>query len=173
MSVSITFEPSGISGLVAEGTYLIDAARRMGASLGTGCTAGKGDCPACLVTVKTGAGLLSVPSDLEERVLGAEQLEQAFRIACQVKIESPGEIVVSVSSQRARGNASRDSDSDLQKTFGSLTLEKKIATLLKLEAITMSEAFDTAIQKPLALGTRALDAVVARVRSDRNDRKTK
>jgi hypothetical protein len=61
----------------------------------------------------------------------------------------------------------------LQKTFGSLTLDKKIATLLKLEAITMSEAFDTAIQKPLALGTRALDAVAARVRSDRNVRKTK
>ena len=37
MSVSITFEPSGISGVVAEGTYLIDAARRMGAPLGAGC----------------------------------------------------------------------------------------------------------------------------------------
>ena len=52
MSVSITFEPSGISGLVAEGTYLIDAARRMGVSLGAGCTAGKGECPACVVSVK-------------------------------------------------------------------------------------------------------------------------
>ena len=59
MSVSITFEPSGISGLVAEGTYLIDAARRMGAPLGAGCTAGKGECPACVVSVKTGANLLS------------------------------------------------------------------------------------------------------------------
>ena len=51
MSVSITFEPSGINGLVAEGTYLIDAARRMGAPLGAGCTAGKGECPACVVSV--------------------------------------------------------------------------------------------------------------------------
>ena len=59
MSVSITFEPSGINGLVAEGTYLIDAARRMGAPLGTGCTAGKGECPACVVSVKAGANLLS------------------------------------------------------------------------------------------------------------------
>jgi S-adenosylmethionine synthetase len=33
MNVSITFEPSGISGLVAQGTYLIEAARRMGAPM--------------------------------------------------------------------------------------------------------------------------------------------
>ena len=57
MSVTITFEPSGISGLVAEGTYLIDAARRMGASLGAGCTAGKGECPACVVSIKSGADI--------------------------------------------------------------------------------------------------------------------
>ena len=62
MSVSITFEPSGINGLVAEGTYLIDAARRMGAPLGAGCTAGKGECPSCVVSVKAGADLLSPPA---------------------------------------------------------------------------------------------------------------
>ena len=56
MSVSITFEPSGITGLVAEGTYLIDAARRMGATLGAGCTVGKGECPSCVISVKTGIG---------------------------------------------------------------------------------------------------------------------
>ena len=70
MSVSITFEPSGISGVVAQGTYLIDAARRMGAPLGAGCTAGKGECPACVVSVKAGADLLSSPSLVEEKQLG-------------------------------------------------------------------------------------------------------
>ncbi len=78
MSVSITFEPSGISGVVAEGTYLIDAARRMGASLGAGCTAGKGECPACVVSVKSGANLLSLPSVAEEKQLGVEQLDQSL-----------------------------------------------------------------------------------------------
>ena len=57
MSVSITFEPSGISGVVAEGTYLIDAARRMGAPLGAGCTAGKGECPACVVSMNNWRGI--------------------------------------------------------------------------------------------------------------------
>ena len=94
MSVSITFEPSGINGLVAEGTYLIDAARRMGAPLGAGCTAGKGECPSCVVSVKAGANLLSPPSLAEEQQLGADQLDQSLRLACQVKIENHGEVVV-------------------------------------------------------------------------------
>ncbi len=173
MSVSITFEPSGISGLVAEGTYLIDAARRMGASLGTGCTAGKGDCPACLVSIYSGAELLSVPSDSEERQLGIELLDQAFRIACQVKIESAGDLVVKVSSPRPKTASSQATESELQKKFSNLTLDKKIATLMKLEAITMSEAFDTAMQKPLQLGGRAVDAIVARARTIKKDRETK
>src|SRR4026207_2464981 len=102
MSVSITFEPSGINGLVAEGTYLIDAARRMGAPLGAGCTAGKGECPACVVSVKAGADLLSRPSLVEEQQLGAEQLDQSLRLACQVKIENPGDVVV-MSAARPQG----------------------------------------------------------------------
>src|SRR5678816_1359241 len=97
MSVSVTFEPSGISGIVAEGTYLIDAARRMGASLGSGCTAGRGECPACVVSVKTGADLLSTPSAAEEKQLGVEHLDQAYRLACQTKIENHGDVVVMVS----------------------------------------------------------------------------
>ena len=93
MSVSITFEPSGISGVVAQGTYVIDAARRMGAPLGTGCTAGKGECPACGVN-NYWRGNYSPPSVAEEKQLGVEQLEQALRLACQVKIENHGEVVV-------------------------------------------------------------------------------
>src|ERR1044072_7774964 len=99
MSVSITFEPSGISGVVAQGTYVIDAARRMGAALGEGCTVGKGDCPSCVVSITHGAELLSPPSIAEEKQLGAELLEQDLRLACQVKIENHGEVVVMVTSR--------------------------------------------------------------------------
>lgn len=167
MSVSITFEPSGISGVVAEGTYLIDAARRMGASLGTGCTSGKGECPACLVSVKSGAALLSLPSAAEERELGEAQLDQALRLACQVKIESHGEVIVMVATRPQTRSAPNDVEADLRKKFGALPLAKKLATLVQLEAITMSEAFDSAIEKPLAFGSRTFDAIVNRARSTR------
>ena len=126
MSVSITFEPSGISGVVAEGTYLIDAARRMGASLGAGCTAGKGECPACVVSVKSGADLLSLPSLAEETQLGAEQLDQALRLACQVKIENHGEVVVMVATRpQARSATPVDTEADLRKKFGDLATQQK------------------------------------------------
>lgn len=168
MSVSITFEPSGISGLVAEGTYLIDAARRMGASLGAGCTAGKGDCPSCVVSVKSGANLLSQPSLAEQKQLGSEQLDQALRLACQVKIENHGEVVVMVATAKPKpATAVGETEEELRRKFGELPLSKKIATLLQFEAITISEALDSAIEKPLAFGTRAFDAVVNRTRGAR------
>src|SRR5919205_1062166 len=171
MSVSITFEPSGISGLVAEGTYLIDAARRMGASLGAGCTAGKGECPACLVSVKTGAALLSLPSLAEEKQLGVEQLDQHLRLACQVKIENPGEVVVMVAARPQTRSTPNNSETELRTRFGALPLNKKIAMLLQLEAITMSEAFDSAIEKPLAFGAKTFDAIANRARARSEQKK--
>ena len=163
MSVSITFEPSGISGVVAEGTYLIDAARRMGAPLGAGCTAGKGECPACVVSVKAGANLLSPPSVAEETQLGVEQLGQALRLACQVKIENHGDVVV-MTATRPQQSEPVDTPSELTKKFGALPLGKKLATLMQLEAITMSEAFDSAIEKPLAFGSKTFDAIMGKAK---------
>jgi ferredoxin len=166
VSVSITFEPSGISGVVAEGTYLIDAARRMGVSLGAGCTVGKGECPACLVSIKAGADLLSPPSLAEEKQLGVEELDQGLRVACQVKLENPGDVVVTGAARpQTRSTTPVDIDSEVRKKFGALPLSKKLATLVQLEAITMSEAFDSAIEKPLAFGSRTFDSIMNRARA--------
>ena len=166
MSVSITFEPSGISGVVAQGTYLIEAARRMGAPLGAGCTAGKGECPACVVSVKAGADLLSSPSLVEEKQLGMEQLDQSLRLACQVKIENQGDVVV-MAAARPQSRPADDVEAELRKQFGALPLTKKLATLMQLEAITMSEAFDSAIEKPLAFGSKTFDRFMNRTRAER------
>ena len=164
MSVSVTFEPSGINGVVAEGTYLIDAARRMGVTLGAGCTAGKGECPSCVVSVKTGGELLSSPSAAEEKQLGLEHLDQKYRLACQAKIENHGEVVVMVSAATPRPTPV-DTEGELLKKFGTLSLGKKLATLMQLEAVTMSEAFDAAIEKPLAFGSKTFDSLMNRARA--------
>jgi ferredoxin len=165
MSVSITFEPSGINGVVAQGTYLIDAARRMGAPLGAGCTAGKGDCPSCVVSVKSGAELLSPPSAAEERQLGVE--DQSLRLACQAKMENHGDVVVMVAARPQTRPADADTGAELLKKFGTLPLTKKIATLMQFEAITASEAFDSAIEKPLAFGSKKFDAFMNWKRASR------
>ena len=171
MSVSITFEPSGITGVVAEGTYLIDAARRMGAPLGAGCTSGKGECPACVISVKTGSELLSPPSAAEERELGVEPLNQSLRLACQVKIENHGDVVVMVATRPQTRPDETDTQAELSKKFGSLPLSKKIALLMQFEAITASEAFDSALEKPLAIGSKAFDAVMNRARARSAEKK--
>lgn len=165
MSVSITFEPSGINGVVAQGTYLVDAARRMGVPLSAGCTAGKGECPACVVSVKAGANLLSPPSVAEEKQLGVEQLNQGLRLACQVKLEGHGDVVVMAAARPQTRPADVDAEAELKKRFGALPLGKKLATLMQLEAITMSEAFDSAIEKPLAFGSKTFDAFLNKKRA--------
>jgi ferredoxin len=166
MSVSITFEPSGLSGVVAEGTYLIDAARRMGVSLGEGCTIGKGECPSCLIAVKAGAPFLSAPTAAELKQLDVDDLDQSHRLACQVKLQFPGEVVVMASARKpGRSGQPRDTASEVRKEFGSLPLSKKLATLMQLEAITMSEAFDSAIEKPLAFGAKTMDALLSKTRT--------
>ena len=174
MNVSVTFEPSGISGLVAQGTYLIDAAKRMGAPLGAGCTRGKGECPACAIEVKSGANLLSSPTNLEAKLFGASGLADSLRLACQTKIEGQGEIVLAVTSYRPKETSPPiDLSADIEKKFGELSLNQKIAALLKFEAITMSQAFDAALQKPLAVGTRAFDSLLARARAAKANAGTK
>jgi uncharacterized 2Fe-2S/4Fe-4S cluster protein (DUF4445 family) len=172
MSVSVTFEPSGINGVVAEGTYLIDAARRMGALLGTGCTVGKGECPACVVSVKTGAELLSPPSAAEEKQLGKEHLDQKYRLACQAKIQNHGDVVVMISTVTPRA-APVNTEGELLKKFGTLSLTKKLATLMQLEIVTISEAFDAAIEKPLAFGTKTFDSIMSRARAKQEMAKEK
>ena len=166
MNVLITFEPSGISGLVAEGTSLLDAARRMGVPLGVGCT-GRGDCVDCEVLITAGTALLSTPTEAETSALGVERLAQAHRLACLVIVERTGELVVTATSEKDKATVGDNEQSELLKKFGKLTLNKKIATLLQLEAVTVSEAFDAALEKPLALGARALDALARRAKSTR------
>ena len=173
MSVSISFEPSGISGVVAQGTYLIDAARRMGAPLGNGCTAGKGECPACLISVKSGGEVLSPPSLAEENQLGHEQLDRSLRLACQVKLENQGDVVVMVATRPDARPSVNDSVAELQKKFGALPLGKKIATLVQFEAITASETFDAALEKPLAFGSKAFDSIMNRARAAREQGEAK
>ena len=62
-------------------------------------------------------------------------------------------------------------ESELRTKFGALPLSKKIATLVQLEAITMSEAFDSAIEKPLAFGARTFDAIENRARARSEQKK--
>ncbi|HSE30207.1 MAG TPA: 2Fe-2S iron-sulfur cluster binding domain-containing protein [Pyrinomonadaceae bacterium] len=165
MSVTITFEPSGVSGMVATGTYLIDAAKRLGAPVGVGCMRGKAECATCVVKVTSGSELLSPPGTIEQTFLSQEQLDQSLRLVCHAKLEGDGEVVVRAMRQQARAKPSTTPDVDVRQQFGNLPLEKKISTLLHLEAMTVSEAFNAAIDKPLAFGAKTFDRFTNRAKA--------
>ncbi len=167
MSVTVTFEPSGVSGMVATGTYLIDAAKRLGAPVGVGCLRGKGHCATCVVRVSTGSDLLSPPGSIEQTFLNQEQLDQSLRLVCHAKLVGDGEVIVRAVRQEARANTAAAPD-DLKQQFGNLPLEKKISTLLQLEAITVSAAFNAAIDKPLAFGAKTFDRFTNRAKASTN-----
>jgi hypothetical protein len=109
----------------------------------------------------------------EEKQLGVEHLDQSYRLACQAKLENHGDVVVMVSTVTPRHTIPGADEAELRKKFGALPLGKKLATLMQLEAITMSEAFDSAIEKPLAFGSRTVGAFLDRARAKGNSAKQK
>jgi ferredoxin len=156
MSVEIRFEPDGPSGLVAEGTSVVDAARRLGFQI-PDC----GECDAtCAVKIITGATLLSGLTDVERKQLSPERLAGGERLACQCKVERGGELVLKLVAQTERPRTSQEKTRDLKKEFSELPFERKIATLAQLETIAVTEAFDAITDASVSLGKRIFDSVM-------------
>src|SRR5438477_12789714 len=93
MSVNVEIGPDGRQGIVAEGTYLWDAAKRLGVRLPAECE-GRGECDTCAVVVEEGATLLSGLTDAERNRLSPERLAAGERLACQAKVEHGGDLVL-------------------------------------------------------------------------------
>ena len=135
MTVEITFEQDGGNGLVAQGTSLWEAARRLGVRLRADCK-GQGECDACAVLIIQGAELLSPVVDAEQKILGPERLEKAERLACQTTLDRTGVVVV----RPVPIAASAGKKQEPQTAFRDLPLKKQIGTLIEIEATTISEA---------------------------------
>src|ERR1041384_4409972 len=89
MSVNVEFPAEGQQGIVAEGTYIWDAAKRLGMRLPAEC-GGRGECDTCAVNVREGMTLLSELTNAERTRLSPERLAAGERLACQTKIERGG-----------------------------------------------------------------------------------
>jgi ferredoxin len=135
LSVAITFDDEDHSGLVAQNTLLWDAAKRMGVGLRADCN-GRGECDACAVSIKQGAELLSPATAAEQKVLGAERLSQAERLACQTRLESAGEVIVRLIPIVA-------SESKFQKRFRDLPFNQQVSSLIEIEAVAVTESLNT------------------------------
>ncbi len=146
MSVEITFEPLGIGGLVAEGSYLSEAGRRMGIRIPGTCS-GTPECTSCVVSIIEGHPFLSTPTEHELKMLGQEGSLKDKRLACQTIIERSGRVVIEVMPEQKQNR-----EADMRNTFKQLPFDKKLLTLVQLEALAMSEAYDAVVDKALSFG---------------------
>lgn len=163
MSVDIKFQPDGHHGIIAEGTYLWDAAKRLGVHLPASCE-GRGECDTCAVVVERGATLLSSLTEAERKQLSPERLAAGERLACQAKVERGGELVLRPVPATERAETADETVKDLRKEFRDLPLERKLATLVELEAVTMMQTLNTIANSPFSLVEKMMDFMAGKGR---------
>jgi uncharacterized 2Fe-2S/4Fe-4S cluster protein (DUF4445 family) len=157
---NLTIEPQHVSGLAAVGSYLRDAAQRIGPRWAA-CVPDEGE-HECLVTIVEGQGLLSSRTLAEEKYFEDRPGDINNRLACQARIEGPGEIVIMTErkeQEKAVETPDEVSDDSYRKVFSALPLEKKIANLVQLEAITFSETIAFVLNSPFNVADKLMDVL--------------
>lgn len=178
MDVEIKFEPEGRHGVVATGTYLFDAAKRLGVDIDAECGR-RGECDSCKVTVLSGRNLLSEPTKAELDRLDAEQIIKGERLSCQAKIIGSGEItVMAKKKEKTEEEKTQEQEKkkvdEFRKEFDELPLEKKIAALLELEAVALSETISFVVNSPFKVVDKLMDVLAEfGLKMDREDQSKK
>ena len=166
MSVKVEWKTDGelLGGVVAEGAYLWDAAKRMGVRLPAECD-GRGQCDTCAVVVEQGATLLSSLTNAERERLSPERLAAGERLACQTKIEHAGDLVLRPVPVTEREPTTEEAAKDFRKEFRDMPLQKKLATLVELEAVAAFETLSAVANLPFAVFEKGLDLMAGRGRT--------
>jgi len=153
----IKFERENLEGLVAVGTYLAEAARRMGIELAT---EEFGEAEFSAVKINKGSELLSAPTKTEIENLSAERRGGGERFAEQAKIERAGEITIMTTKKKEETKPEYEAKREAyRKEFEELPLEKKVASLVELESITLSETFSFVINSPYKIVGKIMDVL--------------
>jgi ferredoxin len=157
--VEVKFEREGRSGIVAVGSYLIDAAKRLGIKVDEACDQA-GDVHFCSMIVTGGIDNLSALTKAETEHFSKEGRRTNERLACQAKIEKPGEVIIMTDEKKKAEEAKAEEKAEeYVKNFSDLPLEKKIANLMKLEAIALGETFSYVINSPFTIADKVMDVM--------------
>jgi ferredoxin len=166
MGVNLEWKAEGAgrrSGVVAEGSYLWAAVKRIGVRLPAECE-GRGQCDTCAVVVEQGATLLSGLTDAERKILSPERLASGERLACQAKIETGGDVVLRAVPVTERAETAEEAARDLREEFRRMPLKKKFATLVGIEADMAYETLVRAVDIPFDIFGKGLDLLAGRGR---------
>ena len=159
--VKISFEGAEErSGLIAVGTYLFDAARRLGIEVQDDCGR-RGECDSCAMKITQGSEFLSAPTAAEIKQLGEQRIKDGERLSCQAKLEKAGEVVVMITQKKEENKPETEEDkiNEFRKEFEELPLEKKIASLVELEAIALSDTFSFVLNSPYKIIGKIMDVM--------------
>lgn len=151
MEAELKFEQENISGIGVVGSYLIDAAKRLGVDITDEC--GRlGLCDDCAVTIKSGAEFLTEPTKAETEILKEERLKKGERLSCQAKIKEAGEIVIETHEKKDPRTEEQKKYEEFRKEFDALPLGEKIAHLVELEKVAFGETLAFILNSPYAIG---------------------
>jgi len=156
-NVLVKFEREGLEGLVAVGTYLSDAAKRMGIDL---VKDDNDDQPLEMpVTIVSGAEFLSAETEAEHEFFEQKERKPNERLASQTRAEKEGEIIIMTTDNKKEKAKEATVDEDFTKEFSDMPLEKKIAQLVRLEAIALGETLTFVANSPYMVFDKIMDVM--------------
>lgn len=164
MEAEVRFKREDREGLVAVGTYLIDAAKRFGIHFDDVCVP-EMDTHYCSVVVRSGSDQLSELTKAEAKHFEKAGRKTNERLACQVKIEKPGEVEIMTKEKahdpapEAKTVGETDSNEEYRKAFAEMPLEKKIASLVHLETIAFGETVSFIVNSPFKIADKFMDVM--------------
>ena len=156
--VFIHFMREDLQGTVAVGSYLSDVFKRFGVPYYTGCDR-PNDLHDCEVTITSGAELLSPLTSVETEHFGKSGRRTDRRLACEARIVKPGEIVIMTDQKQETPKAEETKKEKFQEEFEALPLEKKIANLLRMEAVTLGETVAYVVNSPMKVVEKVGDVI--------------
>lgn len=157
MVVEIKFERENRSGIIPIGTYLIDAARRFGVRLDAELI---GESEDAVVQILQGKELLSDLTKFETEHLSEANRKKGERLARQAKFEKSGEVVIMTKEKVKEEKPSEEAKKEeYRKEFEELPLEKKIASLVELEAIALRDTLSFVMNSPYKIGEKIIDVL--------------
>lgn len=163
LEAEIRFAREDREGVVAVGTYLIDATKRFGIHFEDVCVP-DASTHYCSVVVASGSDLLSDLTKAEADYFAANGRKTNERLACQVKIDKAGEVEImtneKVKDAEPEPEASAaDGSEEYRKAFEEMPLEKKIANLVQLETIALGETVSFIINSPFKVADKLMDVM--------------
>ena len=156
----VKFEREGLHGVVAVGSYLSDAAKRFGVRQSEPCAPASNE-HHCEVSVIAGVDNLSARTAAETEYFSSVPESESNRLACQTRIENTGEIVIMTKEEPKASEAESakavNSEEEYIKAFGEMPLDKKIASLVKLEAMALGDTLAYIANSPYTIAEKAID----------------